>query len=179
MSVSSMANLALNRRNDIATARPAPGPIAMSIEQNKAPPPNTQTMPGATLASISAYIPTEVITLYVAAIAALGAPNPADTRSALFVLAVFFVLTPVIVWLVYAGKVIAAGKSVPTSFSVWPVWEMTAATVSFATWGAALPDSPIRAWVPQAFAGVLIVVVSGLLGLIAPIVQRPLNAPPS
>jgi len=175
-----MTNLALNRRSDITARSQASGPPAMNIEQNKAPPPNTQTNPGATLASISAYIPTEVITLYVAAIAALGTPSPQDTRSTLLVFAVFFALTPAIVWLVYAGKVIAAGKSAPTSFGVWPVWEMVAATVSFAAWGAALPDSPVRTWVPQALAGVLIVVVSGLLGLIAPVVQRPLNvAPPS
>jgi hypothetical protein len=48
-------------------------------------------------------------------------------------------------------------------------------------WAFALPNSPFRdfaqfGWYSQALAGVMVLVVSTTLGLIAPIVQRPLPA---
>ena len=182
MSVSSMANLALNRRSDFAQKKHSAQKSVTDIEQGKAPPPGTQTSSGATLASISAYIPTEVITLYVAAIGALGTSTSGTStfdvgEGGRITFAIFLVLTPIVVWLIYAGKVVAAGKSLPTAYCAWPVWEMVAATISFAVWGAAMPNSPVAAWIPPAVSAVLIVVVSGLLGLIAPIVQRPLTIP--
>lgn len=179
MSVSSMTNLAINRRTDYAAAGGVDQRRGKNIEQGKSPPPEAQSAPGAMLASISAYIPTEVITLYVATLGALGSAPSGDkaslsAKSADVAFLAFLVLTPIIVWLIYAGKVASAKKVIPIAFRTWPKWEMSAATISFAAWGAALPNSPLTI-VPSAVAAVMIVVVSGLLGLIAPLAQRPLK----
>jgi hypothetical protein len=52
------------------------------------------------------YIPTEVLTLYVAILAAVHQPNKI-TQTEWITFWVFLVATPVVVWLVYAAKVMA------------------------------------------------------------------------
>jgi hypothetical protein len=56
----------------------------------------------------------------------------------------------------------------------WPIWEMVAATVAFAAWGFALPDNPFKGagWYSPALAGIGVLVISGALGLLAPIFKR-------
>lgn len=176
MSISSMTNLALNRREDVATDNAA-SKTSSNVEQNKAPPESAQSNTGSILAAITAYIPTEIITVYVATLGALSAPAGASPGDGLTASIAFLILTPVIVWLIYAGKVKASGKPLPTNVKEWPVWEMTAATISFAVWATALPNSPMtsRDLISSAMAAVLIMVVSLVLGLIGPLVQRPIK----
>ena len=79
-------------------------------------------------------------------------------------------------WLMFAAKLKAAGKGLPLRPKQWPIWEMSAATVSFAAWATALPQNPFTAlpWYSAAVAGVLVLVTAAVLGLVAPIFQRPL-----
>jgi hypothetical protein len=180
MSISSMANLAVNRRTDTAKSDRQVKIRSKDIENGKAPPTEYQGASGAALASISAYIPTEVIGLYISSLGALSASTKSDATAAqgqytTWLFLIFLTLTPVMVWLIYAGKLVEASKQAPIPFRMWPKWEMVAATVSFFVWGAALPLSPVT-FIPQAFAAVLIVVVAGLLGMIASVFQRPLSA---
>jgi hypothetical protein len=174
-----MANLAVNRRTDTVKPDRQGRVRPKDIETGKAPPAEYQGTSGATLASISAYIPTEVLGLYISALGALSASstsNPTSTQSqyTTWLFLTFLVLTPAMVWLIYAGKLVEASKPLPISFRMWPKWEMVAATLSFFVWGAALPLSPVT-FIPQTFAAVLMVVVAGLLGMVASVFQRPLS----
>src|SRR4051812_25859672 len=85
------------------------------------------------------YIPTEVVTLYVAVSTALQPDKTQDAantamnanpKSLWIAFWVFLVATPLAVWVIYASKVKAAGKPVPVNYGAWPLWEMTAALIA-------------------------------------------------
>lgn len=173
MSVSSMANLAFARRADVepegeglktraevATAKEGPGGAVSSA-----------------VSAIAAYIPTEIVTVYVAVLATLGVTRDGSaaasgvTTTPILAYAVFVVLTPLVVWGLYASRAVGLGKPLPRSFASWPKWEMVAATLAFASWAAALPSSPLERydWFTAALAGVVALVLSMLIGLFAPL----------
>jgi hypothetical protein len=83
----------------------------------------------------------------------------------------FLVLTPMVVWGLYAAKARKAGKAVPTSLAAWPKWEMFAGLVAFAIWAAALPASPLDRfeWFNAGLAGISALVISMLLAVFAPV----------
>ena len=180
MSVSSMTNVAFARRRDVepvGEAMRTTGEIAQATAEAKA----TQNPVTTALSAIAAYIPTEVLTLYVAVLAATRGGGDESTQGPTtgdwVAVWAFLVGTPVVVWLLYAAKVRTANKPLPLSPSRWPRWEMFAATVAFVAWAVALPQTPFAdfSWYSAALAGVIVLVVSGLLGLIAPIVQGTLT----
>lgn len=132
------------------------------------------------------YIPTEVLTLYVAVVAAIhpttaGAIPDATqvTREDWGVFWGFFIATPVVFWIIYATKLKGAQKPLPLAFSTWPVWEMFAATFAYVAWAFALPGTPFReftAWYSTALAGVVVLAASTVLGLLAPLFQNELGS---
>jgi hypothetical protein len=134
----------------------------------------------AALQVITTYIPTEIITLYVAVLAALrDKTNTLAAASALRAFWFFLAVTPLVVWLVYAARVRSAkpARPLPVHPYAWPLWEMFAAATAFTAWAAALPDSPLMgAGVSPALGGILVLVASTLLGLAAPVFQRSLKA---
>jgi hypothetical protein len=137
--------------------------------------------PNTALQTLTTYIPTEVLTLYVSAIAALG---PLTIKIGARDLQVgrwlpfwcFFAATPLIVWVAFASKIKAAGRMIPLHPSTWPLWEMTAATIAYAAWTFALPATPFaqESWYSSELASFLILVVSAGLGIVAPLMQRQL-----
>jgi hypothetical protein len=179
MSVVSMTNLAVARRgepgrgtdkgletlDDIATAKDG-STVAKNSATNA-------------LSAIVAYIPTEIVTVYVAVLTTLGVTVPPAaaangevvTATPLPVYGLFILLTPVVVWGLYASRVVAAGKRLPKRIRAWPKWEMLAATLAFAAWGAAMPSSPLEV-IPgfeAALAGVVALVLSLLIGVFSPL----------
>src|SRR5207245_11433212 len=113
---------------------------------------------------ITTYIPTEVLTLYVAVLAALQ--KGADSRSPQWLTFWFFlVVTPILVWLVYAAKVKNSQKPLPTAPSQWPIWQMAAATVAYAAWAFALPETPFidEKWYSAALGGIIVLITSTVL----------------
>lgn len=167
MSISSMTNIAISR---IAGSKAS---TYRDVELAAATPQGTQTDATSALKAMATYIPSEVLTLYVGVLAALQQGNKLPP-SAQMVFWTFLVVTPVVVWLVYAAKVRAGGGAIPWALDKWPMWEMTAAAIGFAAWGVALPDNPFKdqGWYSSAVAGVGVVVTSTLLGLIAPLVKK-------
>jgi hypothetical protein len=188
MSTYSLASAAIARRPDFAPQESVPRTRGELVEATK----------GATSADndlthlmklLTAYSPTEVIALY---IAGLGVARDLEERlqrerpafDVLFMplewwnFFAFLVLSPIVVWLVFAGKLLASGKPLPIAFRTWPLWEMIAATVAYAAWTLALPDTPFDGfwWYSQATAGFAALFVSGALGAIAPFFQRTLPA---
>ncbi len=196
MSISTLANAAVARRMDFlplggvpqglteiaaaATATPiaiVPPPLLLRVQPQQTQP--QPSLPANTVNTalhvIFGYIPTEVLTLYVAILAALHQPNKL-TSGVWLTFWVFLIATPVVVWLVYAAKVKAAQKPVPIAFSQWPLWEMLAGAVAYFAWAFALPETPFSefAWYSSSLAGIIVLVASTFLGLLAPFFQNPI-----
>lgn len=201
MSINSLTNAALARRTDEPPVGGVPKGLG-GIAKASAVSPATASAESASgvdtaLNVLIGYIPTEVLTLYVAVLAAIqpASTSESSTGSTAEVAAgvttdmmkitpgewsafyFFLVLTPVVVWLVFAAKLKAEQKQLPIHFATWPVWEMFAATLAYCAWAFALPspfaDSGLY---PPGLAAIGVLVVSTMLGLLAPLFQRPLSA---
>jgi hypothetical protein len=184
MSINALSNAALARRADFEPANAVPSGLRGIARASGATPRPVPAKGGAkgaaaadgangtntALQTLTTYIPTEVLTLYVAAVAALG-PVPGG-RWAPFL--VCLVATPALVWIAFATKLRSAGKRLPSWPSRWPVWEMFAGTLAYVAWAFAMPDTPFaqyKAWYSAGLASFLILVVSSGLGIIAPLMQ--------
>lgn len=190
MSISSMTNVAISRRTDDLGRQEegAAKPPRTAIETAGATgsTEETENTGSAALKTIATFIPTEVIGLYIAALAAVRSGQGSDELGAEANLAsaaelrtfwIFLVLTPLMAWAVYAGKVRTAGKPLPARPNTWPSWNMFASAVAFGAWAYALPDSPFTRfdWYTAALGTFVLLVASTALGLLAPIVQKPLR----
>lgn len=181
MSALSMASLAMaNRRLARGDVRQGMVQRAPAVEGQSSTSVDPDTAVTAALKLITSYIPTEILTLYVAGIAIVLTPANAGTtpdyRPAWAMFFSFLALTPMVNWLLYAMKLRAAGQALPVRVSQWPLWEMTVASIAFVFWAAALPTTPFASLgVSQALAGFLVLVVTTLLGLLSSLV-RPVSA---
>jgi hypothetical protein len=197
MSLNYITNAALARRLDFSPVGSVPqGLHEIAAAANTPPTAPTGTSPPTSLQSspppvsstsadtvttalhvICGYIPTEILTLYVAVVTVIHHPDKV-THVDWNVLWSFLVATPVVVWLVYATKVKQAGKALPAAPRKWPLWEMSAAGIAFWAWAYALPNSPFAdcSWYSSAAAGIIVLVTSTILGLLAPLFQRPIDA---
>ena len=203
MSINALTNAAVARRPDFQPADAVPAtlaeiasaaasvPMPVALPSGARPAtvaapkvsvaPTAGSGPNTALQTLTTYIPTEVLTLYVSAIAALG---PLTINVGTHDLQVgrwlpfwcFFAATPLIVWVAFASKIKAAGRELPLSPSKWPLWEMAAATIAFVAWTFALPATPFaqESWYSAGLASFLILVVSAGLGIVAPLMQQQL-----
>lgn len=184
MSLNSLANAAIARRSDFEPAGRAPGtyaeiasaaaatnvPLAAPAPANAAAPAPAATSVDTTMNVLTGYIPAEILTGYVAVLAALnGSPKLIKVEWIAFW--VFLVATPVVLWIVYATKAKGAGKPLPVSYSSWPLWEMAASTIAFLAWAFALPNNPFTTldWYSASIAALVVLVASSVLGLLAPL----------
>ena len=191
MSISSMTNAAIARRVDFASSSAAArdlqaiatgaGTAAPTTSGDGVPPKATPI--DTALHVLFGYIPTEVITVYLAVVAALQPSASAGSgcpvaNSWTLAFWIFLSATPLVVWIVFAGKLRAAGKPLPAKPSLWPVWEMCAGTIAFAAWAIALPNNPFKCapWYNSALAALAVLIVSTVLGLVAPLFSKPLSA---
>ena len=173
MSLVSASNNALARRPDLPPLNDTPRNMAEVAEASGDTRPGTPMTDA--LRVITTYIPVEVITLYVAVLAVLSPEDRTGNWVAFFI---FFFLTPVVLWLVFANKLKAAGKPVPAAFRTWPLWKMTASTITFTVWAFSLSQRPTAGfldWYSPAMSGVVVLGTATLLGLIAPLMQKPLG----
>ena len=142
--------------------------------------------PSAFMQTLTTYIPTEVLTLYVSAVAALGHQKDAGGNflkdahghdlGRWVPFWCFLVATPLAVWIAFATKVKTAGKPIPLSPKQWPLWEIIAATIAYTGWKFALPNTPFQQfnWYSTGLAGFLVLLISWGLGGLAPLMQQPL-----
>jgi hypothetical protein len=138
-----------------------------------------QKTPGSSaLDGLVNYIPTESVTLYVAATAALSslqATFPILTPTVLYW--GFVVLTPVLFILIYLGKRQSMrGVKLLPEFKHWPWWKLVAATIAFMVWALAVPPlvTSDAGKIVAAFGAIL---VSTVLTLIGAVVEPPEVAP--
>jgi hypothetical protein len=187
MSINSLANAAAARRGDTVPLKAVPKGLheiarasatrpALAAPEAEGPVNGSGQAVETALNVLFGYIPTEVLTLYVAVLAAIQRPDRV-TSAQWAAFWSFLAATPLVVWLVYAAKIKALQKPLPLKFGAWPVWEMLAATIAYVAWAFALPNTPFAtyAWYSAALSGVAVLVGSTLLGLLGPFFQRPLD----
>jgi hypothetical protein len=128
---------------------------------------------GNALTMLIQYIPTEVLSLYIATVAArdaLAMVTPWLTPMVLYW--TYVVATPLLFMLLFTSALSKAGKPLP-SLGTIPWWKIIASTVAFGTWALAIPDSPyVEGPAAAAVAGLGAIVVSTMLDVITPIAER-------
>jgi hypothetical protein len=177
MSIASMTEIAFQSRTDVGGPTYVPRTfteIAGAAGGKDSP----ESQVNAAIRTLTTYIPTETLTLYVAVLAVLQPPTKeglAGPNWAIFWW--FLIATPLVIWLVYITKVKTAGKPIPWAPLKWPLWEMAAGTIAYVAWAFALPTTPFAslAWYSTGLAGVIVLITSTILGLLAPLFARPLN----
>ncbi len=167
MSATSMADRAIQR-----AAAQSGQPRARAAGAAAAESDNAFT---AAMKAVTTYIPTDVLTLYVAGSAIFLTADAAQTVNydkAWWIFAGGVIATPLVNSLVFMAKLRSVGIAIPRQIRYWPVWESIAATIAFVFWAAALPATPFSefSWYDAAFAGFLLGVVSLFLGLISSII---------
>jgi len=119
------------------------------------------------------YVPTEAITLYVAALSALPALKatfPVVTEARVYWF--FVVLTPILFLVIFGGKRRSAKLPAFPALKVWPWFRLCASTVAFAVWALAVPTTPyLVGEAGKVVAGFGAVFVSTFLTLIEPLLE--------
>ena len=180
MSINAMADAAISRRPDYPPFNEQPKTIAERAQAagNESTPDNSLTT---AIKTLTTYIPTETLTLYVAFIAVIQ-PSNGNLSSTLTIRWVafflFLIFTPFAVWITYATKMVSDKKMIPLNPGYWPWWEMTAGTIAYISWAYGLPSSVFAqfAWYSAPLAGFFVLVTSTLLGMLAGLFQQPLKA---
>ncbi len=141
--------------------------------------PIPKTPGSSALDALVKYIPTESVTLYVAATAAMSslqATFPILTPVVLYW--GFVVFTPVLWLLIYLGKRQSTRgvKLFPDSLKRWPWWKLVAGTIAFMVWALAVPPlvTSDAGKIVSAFGAIL---VSTLLTLVGAVVEPPEEPP--
>jgi hypothetical protein len=125
------------------------------------------------LDSLARYIPTEAITLYVAACSAMASlKEKIPANAELWVYWIFVVLTPILFLVIFMGKRRSAGLSALPAISKWPWWKLVAATIAFGVWALAVPTGPYSGGeVSGIVAAFCALFVSTILTLFEPIFE--------
>ena len=120
LSISSLANAAAARRTDFVPSDRVPinlseiagasaiASVLPELPEHAVPAVPTANAVNTSLNVLFGYIPTEILTLYVAVVAALQNPHK-SSETQWIAFWVFLILTPLFLWVIYAAKVMSAG----------------------------------------------------------------------
>lgn len=148
------------RPSDRKAAEPAPASRSKGAIENA-------------LTALVKFIPTEVVTLYVAAVSvgpAFKSVIPVYTPTLTYW--AFVALTPLIFYLLYLNKLASMDQPVPP-VSQWPRWKPVASTIAFGVWALAIPSNPyIQGEAGAAVMGFTVLFVTTILSLVTPIIER-------
>ena len=126
------------------------------------------------LAGLTKYIPTESVTLYVAAVSSLAALQGTGVTPTIIFWA-FVCLTPILMLLLFLRQLAIAGKDWKISTTQWPWWRIIASTVAFGVWALAVPGNPLNfadSAVSGVIAGFAALFVSTFLNILAPFFEK-------
>ena len=135
----------------------------------------TEPKSSAAFEALARYVPTEIVTLYIAAASAMEAlkqalPAVNETNTYWF----FVMITPIVFLIVFAGKRVANDQSAWPGIRGVPYWKLFAATIAFAVWALAVPTTPYFQGVAGgAIAAFFATFVSVLLSLLTPLFEKP------
>lgn len=126
------------------------------------------------LSMLVKYIPTESVTLYVAAVSATAALKGFRPWLTEYHIYWFFgVFTPLLFVLIFLGKRRASQLPTIPAPREWPWWKIFAATVAFLVWALAVPGNPyVRGDTGGAVAGFLAIFISTVLSVLEPLFDR-------
>lgn len=141
--------------------------------ESGAPPPADQAPSASMIEALVEYIPTETVTLYLAALAAQnGLATIFEWLTPVALYFGFAIATPVLFFLILFGDRRQLGQPVLPKLSEWPLWRPIAATIAFLIWALAIPGHP---WTvnpaAQTVAALGALVVSALLRLVGRVVE--------
>jgi len=166
MSVNRLVTEAVQRVNPLAAAKAATAPV----------PPVGGAADGTVSNALTAlvrYVPTEVVIIYIAAVAAL--PQFKQVFSGFtpaWIYWGFICLTPLMFALLFYNRLAVTAQAFP-SWQQYPWWKTIASTIAFAVWALAVPNNPyFQGTGESALAGLAALLVSTMLTLIEPIVER-------
>jgi hypothetical protein len=165
MSVASLTSIAHERD----TGRP----WGVQRRSTKAAGTHDRTVEASKTEILVSFIPTEILTGYLAAVATV-ASTTTDNNPKLFFRWVLFILfallTPLAIWATWRAKRRSDERrdDAKRGRKRVPLLEMVAATTAFTVWANALPSSPITAWAgyDRACSAVAIIVAGILLTLL-------------
>lgn len=170
--------MSIVRLSNLAAART----VARSLGSRRGPtgpapgrtPVDGQSAAAAALDAVVAYIPTEIVTVYVAVIAALNTPRTTSHAGEWFIFWLFLALAPISVWSLYVMRLRADGVSIP-GFRNWPLYELVTAPIAFVLWAFTLPASPFMdfGWYRPSQGTAALLVGALILGLCSPLVRQP------
>ena len=173
MSLNALSSHELVRRGIAPWTRTRRRDNLESVQDTSVPASSDDNRVTNALTALVGYIPTEVITLYVAALSAEAALHSTFAVIDAATILWFFVgLTPLLLLLIYLSKVAATGDKLPGPRE-WPWWKMVAATTAFFVWALAVPGNPYLKDAAAAVAGFGAMLVSTLLSVMTPIFERP------
>ena len=134
----------------------------------------TEPKSSAAFEALARYIPTEIVTLYIAAASAMAALKeviPAINVTNTYWFFVF--ITPFVFLVVLGGKRVANNETPWPGFGNLPLWKLFAATIAFAVWALAVPTNPyLTGAAGGAIAAFFATFVSVLLSMFAPIFEK-------
>jgi len=175
MSINSLTETEVQRVTGGGAADNGAGPPAVPALPS-AQPARPSTPPNNALSMLVKYIPTESVTLYVAAISAAAALKSIWSQvNAVQIYWFFAALTPVIFILVLLGKrrMMHLLPLLPP-VREFPWWKLIACTVAFLVWALAVPGNPyISGESAGAVVGFFAIFISTILSLLEPIFDRP------
>jgi hypothetical protein len=124
-----------------------------------------------TLDSLVRYIPTEAITLYIAACSVMAAlKDKVPPGIPYWVYWAFVILTPLLFLIIFAGRRRSDGLPAFPPFRALPWFTICASTIAFGVWSLAIPGTPyLKGEVGGVLAAFLALFVSTFLTLLEPI----------
>jgi hypothetical protein len=123
------------------------------------------------LDSLVRYIPTEAITLYVAACSVVAAlKDKVPPLIPYLVYWAFVFLTPLLFLIIFGGRRRSDGLPAFPPLIAWPWFTLVASTIAFGVWSLAIPGTPyLKGEVGGVLAAFLALFVSTFLTLLEPI----------
>jgi hypothetical protein len=181
MSVAEMSRRAVARRTAVLRttrsgsvaedARQSPPKVPPEPSRPQEPPPNAVSE---AVRTVAAYVPTEIVTLYVAAGAAIDVSNSPPAGGQWLLFWVTLLMTPALVWTGFALASKNAGRALPVKPQKWPVPEMIIAVVAFVLWAFTLPKSPFSqfSWFRPAMGTAALLIGTTVIGVVAALIRR-------
>ncbi len=140
MSLNTLANEAVNRRN--AVQRAPAGEVLSARGANHTPKGGTVPDTKDALSAIAKYIPVEIVTLFLFGLSVVPhIKNDAPWFNTRTIFWGLVLLTPVVFWLLFAAKFRAQEQGKWPAAGDMPWFALGAATIGFAIWANALPNT--------------------------------------